>query len=52
MLKNYLKQSIRKSSISNPRLVCFVVYGQNVNAGTVSMSGAVYLSEYLKEMEY
>jgi radical SAM superfamily enzyme YgiQ (UPF0313 family) len=33
----------------NPRLICFVVYGQNVNAGTVSMSGAVYLSEYFKE---
>lgn len=33
----------------NPRLICFVVYGQNVNAGTVSMSGAVYLSEYIQE---
>jgi radical SAM superfamily enzyme YgiQ (UPF0313 family) len=32
----------------NPRLICFVVYGQNVNAGTVSMSGAVYLSEFIK----
>ena len=32
----------------NPRLICFVVYGQNVNAGTVNMSGAVYLSEHLK----
>ncbi len=32
----------------NPRLICFVVYGQNVNAGTVSMSGAIYLSEHLK----
>lgn len=33
----------------NPRLICFVVYGQNVNAGTVSMSGAVALSTYIKE---
>jgi radical SAM superfamily enzyme YgiQ (UPF0313 family) len=33
----------------NPRLICFVVYGQNVNAGTVSMSGAVYLSEFIKK---
>lgn len=33
----------------NPRLICFVVYGQNVNAGTVNMSGALYLSTYLKE---
>tara|TARA_R110002020_G_scaffold390499_2_gene600983 strand:- start:4505 stop:6040 length:1536 start_codon:yes stop_codon:yes gene_type:complete len=32
-----------------PRLICFVVYGQNVNAGTVNMSGAVYLSNYLKD---
>lgn len=32
----------------NPKLICFVVYGQNVNAGTVSMSGAVQFSEYLK----
>ena len=32
----------------NPRLICFVVYGQNVNAGTVSMSGAVKLSNHIK----
>ena len=32
----------------NPRLVVFVVYGQNVNAGTVNMSGAVELSTALK----
>ncbi len=34
---------------SQPRLICFVVYGQNVNAGTVNMSGATYLSNYLKQ---
>lgn len=33
----------------SPRLLCFVVYGQNVNAGTTSMDGAVYTSNYLKE---
>ena len=33
----------------NPRLVCFVVYGQNVNAGTTSMTGSTLLSKYLKE---
>ena len=33
---------------SNPRLLCFVVYGQNVNAGTTNMSGATELSTYLK----
>ena len=31
-----------------PKLVCFVVYGQNVNAGSVNMSGATYLSNHLK----
>lgn len=34
----------------NPRLICFVVYGQNVNSGTVNMSGATYLSNHLKEV--
>jgi radical SAM superfamily enzyme YgiQ (UPF0313 family) len=43
------EQVTERVKLSNPRLICFVVYGQNVNAGTVSMSGAVYLSEYLKE---
>jgi len=33
----------------DPRLICFVVYGQNVNAGTVGMSGAVKLSNLLKD---
>ena len=32
-----------------PRLICFVVYGQNVNAGTVNMSGATHLSNYFKQ---
>jgi radical SAM superfamily enzyme YgiQ (UPF0313 family) len=32
----------------SPRLLCFVVYGQNVNAGTVSMSGAVELANNIK----
>ena len=33
----------------NPKLICLVVYGQNVNAGTVGMSGAVKLSSQIKE---
>jgi anaerobic magnesium-protoporphyrin IX monomethyl ester cyclase len=45
------EQVLERVQLLNPRLICFVVYGQNVNAGTVSMSGAVYLSEYLKECE-
>lgn len=32
----------------NPKLICFVVYGQNVNAGTTNMSGAVELSNFIK----
>ena len=32
----------------NPRLIVFVVYGQNVNAGTTNMEGAIFLSEYIK----
>jgi anaerobic magnesium-protoporphyrin IX monomethyl ester cyclase len=32
----------------NPKLVTFVVYGQNVNAGTTNMEGAVRISNYLK----
>jgi radical SAM superfamily enzyme YgiQ (UPF0313 family) len=38
----------RVESIS-PNLICFVVYGQNVNSGTVNMTGAVLISSFLKE---
>ena len=31
-----------------PRLICFVVYGQNPNSGTVNMSGAVLLANEIK----
>jgi len=43
------EQIFDRIKIINPRLICFVVYGQNVNAGTVNMSGAVYISNFLKE---
>ena len=33
----------------SPKLICLVVYGQNVNAGTTNMSGAIYLSEFFKK---
>jgi anaerobic magnesium-protoporphyrin IX monomethyl ester cyclase len=39
-----------KVKMLNPRLICFVVYGQNVNAGTVNMSGSLYISKHLKEV--
>jgi len=34
----------------NPRLICFVVYGQNPNSGTVNMSGTVQLADAIKEV--
>ena len=39
---------LRLSKIK-PRLICFVVYGQNVNAGTTNMSGVVYVADLLKK---
>lgn len=43
------KESLRRIQSLNPKLVCFVVYGQNVNSGSVGMSGAVRLSSYLRD---
>ena len=43
-----LEETFNRVTKLKPKLICFVVYGQNVNAGTTSMSGATYLSEYLK----
>jgi hypothetical protein len=43
-----LDEAAQRVIENNPRLVCFVVYGQNVNAGTVNMGGATFLSNYLK----
>ena len=40
--------ALKKIINLSPKLICLVVYGQNVNAGTTNMSGAVYFSEYLK----
>ena len=34
----------------NPRLVCFVCYGQQPNSGTQQMSGAIKLCDKLKEL--
>ena len=35
----------------NPKLITFVVYGQNVNAGTTNMEDAVRVSNYLKSTD-
>ena len=41
--------ALKRINSLNPRLICFVVYGQNVNAGTTSMSAASKFSNFLKE---
>ena len=43
------EQSVDQITHLNPRLVCFVLYGQNPNAGTTSMIGATSLAAKLKE---
>ena len=42
------EEVIKRLNLTKPRVICFVVYGQNVNAGTTNMSGAVRLSEAIK----
>ena len=43
------KEILNRIKNLSPRMICLVVYGQNVNAGTTNMSGAIVLSEYLKK---
>ncbi len=43
------EQALERIIDLKPRLICFVVYGQNVNAGTVNMSGATHLSKLIKK---
>jgi anaerobic magnesium-protoporphyrin IX monomethyl ester cyclase len=43
-----LEEGVERIKEHNPRLICFVVYGQNVNSGTVSMTGATMFSEFIK----
>ena len=44
-----LQESVQRIKQFQAKLICFVVYGQNVNAGTVSMSGAIPISNALKD---
>ena len=46
-----IKEQVERVNTINPRLVVFVVYGQNVNAGTVNMGGAIELSSALKSAD-
>lgn len=44
-----LEQSVQRIEELRPRLIVFVVYGQNPNSGTTSMIGALELARTLKE---
>ncbi|QMV12994.1 B12-binding domain-containing radical SAM protein [Vibrio spartinae] len=44
-----IQSSVKRVIESEPRLVVFVVYGQNPNSGTTNMIGALALAEALKE---
>jgi anaerobic magnesium-protoporphyrin IX monomethyl ester cyclase len=44
-----LEQSLKRIDDLKPRLVVFVVYGQNPNSGTTSMIGALGLAKAIKE---
>ena len=43
-----LEQSVKRVDELRPRLVVFVLYGQNPNSGTTSMIGAIALAQALK----
>src|SRR4051812_29385810 len=43
-----LDEAVTRIKDLDPRLVCFVVYGQNPNSGTTSMIGATELASALK----
>ena len=43
-----VEEILKRIKDNSPKLICLVVYGQNVNAGTTNMSGAIHTSEYLK----
>ena len=42
------KEVLNRINELNPKIICLVVYGQNVNAGTTNMRGAVDISNFLK----
>tara|TARA_Y100000816_G_scaffold271692_1_gene236448 strand:- start:1048 stop:2583 length:1536 start_codon:yes stop_codon:yes gene_type:complete len=46
LTKEKILERIKKS---NPRLICLVVYGQNVNGGTANMKGALDIANFLKD---
>ena len=45
------EEALKKIRSVRPSFICLVVYGQNVNAGTTNMVGAMELANYLKANE-
>ena len=43
------QDTLERIKTNNPKNIIFVVYGQNVNAGTTNMSGATRLSNFIKK---
>lgn len=43
-----VEASVKRVREADPRLVCFVMYGQNPNSGTANMAGAELLASALK----
>ena len=46
-----LEASVQRVDALRPRLIVFVVYGQNPNSGTTSMIGALDLAKKIKEQQ-
>ena len=44
-----LQDSLQRIEELKPRIICFVVYGQNPNSGTTSMIGATALGAYIRD---
>ena len=44
-----INQAFKRIEKLQPKLICFVVYGQNVNAGSTNMEGSIQLSRFIKE---
>ena len=46
------EEVLKRLTDLNPRLLCLVVYGQNVNAGTANMRGAIDITNFLKKNKF
>ena len=46
------EDAINRIENLKPRLILFVIYGQNPNSGTVNMSGAIQLANVIKKSNY